>query len=197
MLHKLYKYILSVLIIYQTHIVFAQENTTKYLIEAGVGIGDIHLGMSYIEVEEILNVKPIGEQSFEEAWEYFETLYNPKDLLMFQIGFDKELEYDTSEDMYYPIYKLYFLNDQLLYIILSTYAHPPTVYEKFRGSDGISFGSSLKEIEAVYGKHDEIDISEHTNTWYDGEFRYLRYGITFTLSENKTTVIDLFFVKGG
>lgn len=199
MLIKLHSYIFWFLIICQTNFSLAQEDTKKYQIQAGVGIGDIRLGMTYAEVEAILQIQPIGEQNFEEAWASFEACcnYNPHDLLMFQIGFDRELEYTQSEKMFYPIFKLYFLNDQLVYIILSTYVYPMQICEKFSCDKAVGFGSSMEEIEAVFGKHDEIDISEHTNTWYDGDFRYLRHGITFTLSEDKTTAIDLFFVQGG
>lgn len=199
MLSILYKTSIFLFLCYHSIALIAQENTSDYQIKAGVGVGKILLGMTYEEVEDILQVKPVGENNFKDAWKAFEACcdYNPNNLLMFQIGFDRELEYEESEGMFYPIYKLYFLNNQLVYIILSTYVHPPEVYNIFSCEENIGFGSSIEEIENVFGKHDEIDISKHTQEWYDGSFRYMSQGITFTLSENKTVAITLFLVKAG
>jgi hypothetical protein len=128
--------------------------------------------------------------------------YNTEKYLPFQIGFDEVWRY-ASFPGDYPVFKLFFKHDALVYIILSSYHSKKESPEKvslllrnFSLSNDIRFYMSPHRVQVILGKADkeEREAIKAQGVAYL-IYYYNKLGLKFTFDEMEGTTlrtIDIF-----
>jgi len=158
----------------------------KIEIKPGVGIGEILLGMTPLEVVRVLG-QPALKITFDEEYRSFsEYGYVPEEQVVFFNRFDFLLRYDKSsgQSEIYPVFKLYFKNGLLKYINLSTYGF--TIDERVVLLDRPAWGDLSPTISRL-GPYKYRVLK-----FYDGEFFWFNKGILLISEEKKVKAIHIF-----
>ncbi len=159
-------------------------------ITPGKGVGELVLGISTEKAIEILGM-PEKSRSYEQE-QYEEVVKFGKNIsqeLCYNTHYDRVFKYNNDCDakVDYPVYKLYFRNNQLVYMVLTSYGYDDVFYNKFTaGSNNISFHSSGEKIKKTMG-YPEI-IQER----YVGEYLYMQRGIDFLTENNEMRAIFIY-----
>ena len=162
-----------------------------FRMEAGKNIGDIYLGDSLAKIAP--QIQATGNRSdYQTEFEVFENFgYKPLEYLQFHIGFDHVQIFDEADNPSYPIFKLYFKNEALVFMIITSYGSDIFNLEACRRmftERNIAFGASISEMVMAYGSN----YAKHVYGTYDGDFIYPELGISFIADEGKVRVIRLF-----
>lgn len=162
-----------------------------FRIQAGKNIGDICLGDSLDKITPFM--KTAGTRTeYQAEFDVFDNFgYKPLEYLQFNIGFDFVQVFDEADHPAYPIFKLYFKNEALVFMIITSYGtdifNMDACRRIFTEKD-IAFGSSILELCQAYGDN----YVKHVYGSYDGDFIYPELGISFIADEGQVRVIRLF-----
>jgi len=173
---------------------FAQQRTKATLISytqivPGKGVGELVLGISTEKAIAILG-EPEKSRSYEE--EQFEEVVkfgkNISQELCYNTHYDRVFKYknDCDARIDYPVYKLYFRNNELVYMVLTSYGYDNAFYGQFTAGKNISFHNTGKKIKDAMG-YPEI-IQER----YVGEYLYMQRGIDFLTENNEMRAIFIY-----
>lgn len=171
--------------------VFAQSDDDIYkdIISPGVGVAEITIGSTSTKVLDILGKEPIRKSTFEQEKEALQKRkLNPKNELVFFLGFDYVIEYSMSANKtYYPIYTLYFKDDKLVYMILSTYGYNYEKCKKFGISSSLFFGNNKEKMQSVLGR-------SYISTGKTGDFLYDYFskGVSIFLTKNEIRTMHIY-----
>ncbi len=165
---------------------------STWTIIPGKGIDKLKLGMPYSDVVNILgNFKETRKLSASKHI-YKNSGYDSEKLLFYYVGSDIELEYDQSTISQlnpYPVFKVFFKDSKLVYIILSNYVHDSPSSLRFAINKQLRFLDSKEKMLKVMGENFYKDVMKG----YDGDYYYFDKGISFILDdEQKIQVINLF-----
>lgn len=155
----------------------------------GKGVGELVLGISTEKAIEILGVP---EKSLDYDQEQFQEVVkfgkNISQELCYNTHYDRVFKYknDCNAKIDYPVYKLYFRKNQLVYIVLTSYGYDDLLYNKFTALNKIGFYSSGEKIKSVLG-HPEINEER-----YVGEYLYMKRGIDFITENNEMRAMFIY-----
>jgi len=155
----------------------------------GKGVGELVLGISTEKAIELLGM-PEKSRNYEQE-QYEEVVKFGKNIsqeLCYNTHYDRVFKYNNTCDAHidYPVYKLYFRNNQLVYMVLTSYGYDDAIYSKFTAGNGISFHQSGEKIKSKMG-YPEI-IQEH----YVGEYLYMQRGIDFLTENNEMRAMFIY-----
>jgi hypothetical protein len=155
----------------------------------GKGVGELVLGISTEKAIELLGV-PEKSNNYEQEQEQEVVKFgkNVSQELCYNTHYDRVFKYknDCEANIEYPVYKLYFRNNHLVYIVLTSYGYDDALYSKFTAGNNIGFHSSGQKIKSAMG-HPEI-IQEK----YVGEYLYLQNGIDFLTENNEMRAMFIY-----
>ncbi|MBU1241410.1 hypothetical protein KJ865_16990 [Myxococcota bacterium] len=153
----------------------------------GSRIGALELGMSQKQVKSLIGESPFVRTYNEEVKNYKDMGYKSDNELVFFLGFDTSFQFGTQNKKHrIPLYKAFFRNDRLVYIILTTYAGFTVTEKDFSLRTRPAFGVGKPLLDAMGPYH------FRKARGYDGEYYFLELGIELTLEDKKVRVIDLF-----
>jgi len=165
--------------------------TTIPTINAGRSIGNLYIGLDKKRVLSVMGSKGL-ERDFEEEREIFANFgYKPEAHAQFIIGFDSVWQYQESDEINLPIFKIYFKQDKIVYIIISSYGSKFFDYERCKRiitEKGLGFGDKIEKMQTLYG----TEFVRHQFGQYDGDFIYGEEGISFVFDAGELRVIYLF-----
>jgi len=171
--------------------VFAQNEDDIYkdIIIPGTGVAEITIGTPSQKVLDILG-QPIRKSTFEEETQsLLKRKLTPKTELVFFLGFDYVIEYSKSANKtYYPLYTLYFKDEKLIYMILSSYGYDLEKCKKFGISSALFFNDGKENMQKTLGRS---YISTHPtagNFLYD----YFAKGISLFLNKNEIRTMHIY-----
>jgi len=157
----------------------------KRIIRIGQGIDNIILDAPKTTVLQGLP-EPAYIRNFLEEKKIVEDFgYSSESFLHFQIGFDEIYEFDNLNT--YPIFKLFFKEEKLVYIIFTSYTED-VYYQDFILDNGIGFMDSMETIRQQMGEFDRTIAMKD----YDGKFGYYTQGVEFIFAENQLRTIHFF-----
>jgi hypothetical protein len=168
---------------------FVTGAASAQTVKAGVGVGSLKLGMSQADVIAQL-AEPESARDIEEERGYFSSAgYVVSQELMFVLGFDSVLQFDNADEseMPLPVYKTYFGDDALNYIILTSYGYSPSLAGQLK-IKGIRMFSPAAKVQKKFGDPDlrvAMDDLEY-------ELYYLDQGLMFSVSEEEVRALHLF-----
>ena len=155
----------------------------------GKGVGELVLGISTEKAIELLGL-PEKSRSYEQEQneEVVKFGKNVSQELCYNTHYDRVFKYknDCDATIEYPVYKLYFRNNQLVYMVLTSYGYDDALYSKFTAGNNISFHSSGQKIKTGMG-HPEIMQEK-----YVGEYLYLQSGIDFLTENNEMRAMFIY-----
>lgn len=158
-------------------------------ITPGKGVGELVLGISTEKAIELLGVP---EKSLDYDQEQFQEVVkfgkNVSQELCYNTHYDRVFKYknDCDANVDYPVYKLYFRKNQLVYIVLTSYGYDDMLYNKFTAANKIGFHCTGEKIKSVLG-HPEI-MQER----YVGEYLYMQSGIDFLTENNEMRAMFIY-----
>lgn len=156
-------------------------------IRIGEGIDNIILGKHKSVVVKGLTKNIHVVRTFhEEAKEYEYSGYSIKKILVFQMGFDEVYEFKNLRK--YPIFKMYFKDEKLIFIIFSSYSVKENVYQNFELDNHVQFLDSLETVLQKMGKYEKHEKLEG----YDWLLKYPKQGLELIFDEDELRVINMF-----
>lgn len=160
-------------------------------IEPGKGAGKIVLGASFGDIAKQVGdrYKQVSFAREKSVWDRYYG-YNVKEkILLFFLGFDYFLEYGRkSNKSDYPVWKLYFSKEKLVYMIFSAYRYPKWDLSATGVVPKAFFNGSLKEMEASLGKKYFSHLDSKKNQYY----YYFDKGVAFFVKDKKIKAIHIF-----
>jgi hypothetical protein len=167
----------------------SQEFKDVLKVTPGEGVGELKLGMARLHVTRLLG-EPLNTVDYlKEKANWENAGYDPDQEIQFFKGFDYYLEYDCVTNVTdYPAWKVYFKNDRVVYVILSSF-----IFEKKRPKRvGIPpdcfFGSLKHGVRKTLGD----DYFEFVDSENNFNLHYLENGISVVLTEEKVGVMNIF-----
>ena len=160
-----------------------------YEIIPGAGIGEIRIGKDYEFVVKIMGEyeNKINYDDEEKSWK--DSGYNVDVELPFVIGFDYLIEYNESNNKTkYPIWKIYFKNDKIAYMTLSSFIYDTVDVNKVGVPPKCNFGGEKIDVINTLGKDyfEYIDESKYLNLYY------LKKGIVVILAHDEIKTMAIF-----
>ena len=160
----------------------------QVIVKPGKEAGALKLGMKEQELRILLKVDTVERRNYKEELNEFKG-FDITTMYPFITGFDKVLSFpETPPD--YPVFKMYFRNDSLTYLTLSSY---PMANEKMpvieTGNHRIHFFDQKEEVLKKLGNAYTLSDSKG----YNGFYVFYRLGIELTFDEDdKLRVVYLF-----
>jgi hypothetical protein len=160
-----------------------------YEVVPGIGIEEIRIGNDYEFVVKVMGEYKTKTNYYDEEKIWKDYGYDVSVHLPFNIGFDYLIEYDESKNKTeYPIWKIYFKNNKVVYLVLSSY-----IYKKIETySVGVSpqcyFGGEKAGMINTLG----IDYFEFIDESGNYNMYYLKKGLVVILVGNKIKTMALF-----
>ena len=154
----------------------------------GVGIGKLKLGMTESEAIKILKSKPSERTYAEEMKSYLTTgsNFSIDSMIVFVIGFDKALDYPSTLSKVYPIYNMYFKNDSLVYLTISSYSAGVAFAKSVIINNSIRLLDKEKEVLKKMKPYLKVNYAEYN------DFVYYKEGIELSFDAKKLTSIGVF-----
>jgi hypothetical protein len=177
------KIIVSLLIFF--HTLYASELLS---IQPGQGIQKVILGMTSNELVEMIGNASAKYTFSEEEKMFLDFGYDTSKQLNFLRPFDFVLEYTGKKNKTifskYPVFKAYFKDDRLVYIILSSYVHDvsPNILLKTH-----SAFTEIKPILDTLGEHIYLPLSR-----YDGQYLFPKLGICLIAEDGLVKTIEIY-----
>lgn len=160
-------------------------------INAGRCIGDLYIGLDKKRALSVMGSEG-RERSFDEEFSIVADFgYKPEEHAQFIIGFDSLWEYKESDSIHLPIFKIFFKEDKIVYIIISSYGSQLFDYERCKRiitERGLAFGDSIEKMKKLYGE----EFLRYNFGQYDGDFIYEEEGISFVFQNGELRVTYLF-----
>jgi hypothetical protein len=169
--------------------IVSENSLSDNSIVPGMGIGKISIGNTAEYVQRTLGA-PKKRVSFEEEkGNYTGYGYNIDKQLLFVIGFDYFLEYDAaSNKTTYPIWKIYFRNDEVVYINISTFVYDLNAHMNSGIDRGCVFGRSADGVLGMYGGRHFFNVDEGGNHNY----YFLKQGVLVIVVSGTIRVMHVF-----
>ncbi len=168
---------------------FAQSAVKSTKIIPGKGVGELVLGISTEKAIALLG-KPEKSRSYEEEQrdEVVKFGKNISQELCYNTHYDRVFKYknDCDAKIDYPVYKLYFRDNKLVYMVLTSYGYDDALYSKFTASNNIAFHNTGQKIKSSFG-YPEI-IEERIV----GEYLYMQRGIDFLTENNEMRAVFIY-----
>jgi|GEM_PF-4258530 len=156
-------------------------------IEPGTGVNDILIGMNVKDIIKLMG-EPVVKKEYSEAKSEWETFgYDINESIMFFIGFDYYLEFNESNKKGYPIWKIFFENDEAVIITVTSY-----IYDIPKKSTGVMPSCF------IWGNENDIintlgdNYFKHNNLFDYLEYYYMGKGILFFIKEGYIRVIMIY-----
>jgi hypothetical protein len=169
-----------------SNMLYAQD----LLVKPGQGCGDIKLGMTEKEVIKLLNFE-FTEKNYEEEMKDFKSSginFHIDSIIQFVLGFDKCLTTKNSFLEASPIYLLYFKDNKLNFIGITSYSVDEKIMKSVFLDKKIRFHQSQESCTKILGdKYLPISYGDYT-----GDHLYYERGLEMTYDENKLTFIGIF-----
>lgn len=173
--------------------VSAQKNRTIPIsytnITPGKGVGELVLGISTEKAIELLGL-PEKSYNYEEEQHYEVVKFgkNVSQELCYNTHYDRVFKYNNTnaQTAQYPVYKLYFRKNQLVYFVLTSYGYEKDIYEKFSIGNSVKFHNDGEKIMQAYGLP---DINEKR---YVGEYLYMQKGVDFITENNELRAVYIY-----
>jgi hypothetical protein len=159
---------------------------TKTTIIPGKGTGELMMGMSAEHVKGIIRANTQMRDISEEKAAFLAGGYSIDKVSQFKIGFDSCMVVSNCEN--YPIFKIYFRNNKLVYITLSSYVSPDELTATFELDKGVPFHATKEEFTKAYGQPEEFRDMKG----YDGCLIYWKDGLEVIFENDKLMVISIF-----
>ncbi len=165
---------------------FAQQVTK---IVPGKGVGELVLGITTEKAIQLLGA-PEKSRTYEQeqAEEVVKFGKNISQELCYNTHYDQVLKYknDCDSKIDYPVYKLYFRENKLVYMVLTSYGYDDALYSKFTTANNIKFHTQPVKIKNTMGYP---EISEDR---YVGEYLYMQRGIDFLTENNELRAMFIY-----
>jgi hypothetical protein len=160
---------------------------TLKTIKIGEGIDNIILGEHKSVVLKGFTKSAYTVRTFhEEAEEYEYSGYSIKKMRVFQMGFDEAYMFKNLKK--YPIFKMYFKDEKLMFIIFSSYSVKENVYQSFELDNHVRFLDSLETVLQKMGKYEKHEKFRE----YDCLLKYHKKGLELIFDEDQLRVIEMF-----
>lgn len=172
--------------------ILAQSDLEIYkdIIVPGSGVAEITIGTPSETVFSILGKKPVRRSTFEEEKQtLLSRKLNPKNELVFFLGFDYVVEYDSyANRTYYPIYTIYFKDEKVVYMILSSYGYDQEKCKNFGISGTFFFGDGREKMQNTLGR----SYISTTSLSKDLLFDYFSKGISIFMTKNQVRTMYIY-----
>lgn len=164
-----------------------QDSFPPIQVKAGVGIGDLKLGMSDKQSMAILKGS-IQWWGFEKTMLSYSEYGRVDSCVQFVIGFDSCGQYmqDLPETM--PVFGVYFKDHRLNYIKISSFGAEQDHLDRLVLNGNIKFGQSMKDC----GKQLGTDYLSVKFGEYSGIHYYYKLGLEMVYDENKLVAIGIY-----
>lgn len=156
------------------------------------GMGKIRVGQPVAEVRRILGPESRSVSAESEAREWTSAGYEPNAGLVFLIGFDSMLVYDTpppGETL--PFWKIYVKQGRVVFIILSSFSDygNDVVLSRVGFPPSCFMMADEAEVERTFGKSaSRVEDTPHGHTTY----HYLDRGVSVIAVEGQIRVFDIY-----
>ncbi len=161
--------------------IFSQD---KFEIIPGKSVGAIKIGQNKDSVLKYVLAKYTEKTFLEEKKNFADSDLEVSP--QFVLGFDKVI---TFEDFpVYQVFKVYFKQDSLNYIMLTSYGFgSEKTIKKYKTDKKVGFNDDPKKVIKIYGEPEKI-----VTLTDEIDYIYWSKGIEFVIEENKVTVIYIF-----
>ena len=162
------------------------------IITPGIGIGQLSIGDMSSHVAEVMgkHKRKISYLEEKQSWEGFG--FNTDKELIFNIGFDYSLEYNEHNNKTdYPIWKIYFKNDKVVCITISSFIYDiydNTKYRKIGIPPHCNFLGSKNDMTKTLGE----DFFEYVDSAKDVNCFYFDKGVSIVLTAGVIRTIIIF-----
>jgi len=156
----------------------------------GKGIAKIRLDSDYGEISKLIGEASQEFKNEEERKECLNFNLKPDKMMVFFKKFENGvvyLDYPKFKTKEIPVFKLFFKNNSLIYIRLTS-ANFSEEIKIYRIEKKLSFGDNKDKMTETLGS-DYIPYEIEPQVF---EYIYAKQGISFVLEKNKITVIDIF-----
>ncbi len=156
---------------------------------AGIGCGEIRLGMTEKQVKAILGNSP-EEKTFKEEmtafWHHNRTLVIDS-ITQFVLGFDKCLVLNDSLNKTWPLFKIFLLKDKVNCLIVTSYLPDTNLAKTVLVNNILGFNDEAEKCIEYFG-------DQFIKTPYPGYDEYLYYnkGIHLLFKEGVLKTFKLF-----
>lgn len=162
---------------------------SKQLKKSDYSIENIKIGESFENIVRVLGTDFSKSDETSMRIKYEKLGYDPNKELVFHIGFDFVLEYnEATNSTNYPVYLIYFKDDKVSYIVLSSYIYENMV-NQFRLNDINIFYDKEPVLKAL---GDDYIINDFDAEEYDGEYQYFEKGVSLISDEGVIRAVHLF-----
>lgn len=167
-----------------------QNSVFAQIIKPGTGVGKLKFGMSYTDAVALLGAPNATTNLEEETNYYVQYGYDLSKEVSFFIGFDQAVQYDNVEEsvLNYPVYKLFFKNEKLVFMTLTSYGFSEELYSKFSLKKKVGFMTGEETLHQVFGEEDQIVTADDGSR----ELLYLSKGVEFTIDDGKLRAVHMF-----
>jgi len=166
---------------------FSQQQPAV-IIEPGVGVGPLKLGMSEEETIAVLKGNITWSDYKSELKSFVDYGTRIDSVMQFIIGFDSCGSYINEAPESMPVFSVYFKNHRLNFITVSSYIAKGNQLENIGFSNGLSFYEPMSScVERLGTEYLPVAYGE-----YDGDHYYYKKGMEVVYDENKLTVIGIF-----
>ena len=165
-----------------------KDDPNLVYMRAGVGYTDLQIGMTTEQVKSVVGGVKVENRSYEKEYQTFDQSgYKVDSLLQFKVGFDTVWILEKCKK--YPLYKLYFKNDTLRFMISTSFGNPFSVTDKIRLGKKIKFYQPIQAVEREVGKPNYM--MDFANYSYQ-DYVYWQKGLQLTFSGDVLRVISVF-----
>jgi hypothetical protein len=166
----------------------AKSISKDIIITPGVGIDKLVLGMTPAAAAKFLggDISWFTYEGEMRSWTSSENM-SIDSIPQFVIGFDSCLKYQNKLSDKLPIYSLYFKNQKLVYINITSYGATPSMLRNVKLKNGLKFNDAESKCISKLGKN----FMKITYEEYDDHVYYTT-GIEVSYSENKLVTIGIF-----
>jgi hypothetical protein len=168
----------------------AMLNAQNLDVKSGLGCGQVKIGMSESEVRKIMKIE-FDEKNYEEEMQSFKSTsinFHIDSIIQFILGFDKCVSPESPNLDNSPIFNLYFKNDKLVFIGITSYSVDEKIMKSVLLDKKIRFNTDQDECISILGnKYLPVSYGDYT-----GDHLYYEKGLEMTYDENKLTFIGIF-----
>ncbi len=160
------------------------QDALQLKVKPGKSVGKLEVGMQSSEASEVLGT-PHRQWFYEdEVDRILAAGLNQSDLYYFRVGFDEVFEFDLTPEPY-PVTKLYFLGDHLVYIMM-------TENRSSKGEPvipkGIRFGDTREKVMKQFGEPAiRLDFEDGS-----GNYIYPALGLEMNFKYDRIKEINIF-----
>jgi hypothetical protein len=167
-----------------------EEKPSELPDDAIRGMGDIYIGQKVDEVRRLLGPEDSSATADDERSAWQSSGYEPEEGLIFLIGFDHVLVYESPKtDANFPFWKIYTRDNRVVFIILTSYGFETMSLDRVGFPPSCFMLGDEKGIAATFGSRFLlVKDDEHGHETY----HYLDRGISVITSEGQIRVFDIY-----